>query len=670
MKRLLLALGALSFSGCFNYDYAIAVCHDAGGCRPVEDAGSSDAGSDAGGADAGTPDAGGLDAGDPSVPVFFTSSGWAWEFPFPAAPGLHSLSAVSDDEVWAGGEDESVLHFVGGAITFSRPGTSRLPTESAWVLALPDGGVLVAGPDSIYQRRLQGWTTVPFPYSTRAAELGASGAPWFGGQWQNVGGPDCQPRGGVVVEGFPPGRPLCTSPVTGDDYVVGFDPQGWGLDSSGVLLRREAAPDGGVSWPVVARAPVNDYPRCDVLALSAEDVLVAGFYPGRSVVLHLDGGVNPFSVTGSLTEEWSSLVRTTDQQAFFVGGRSGVSRCNVGPVPACALEVNDVSQSLETLSAGPTALFASGEKGQLLRRDADGGWATLHEGGADALNDVWADADGQLWVVGNGGWLMHRGPSGWERLKISDKSLYSIARTSDGFLWIGGVDVLGRYDPTQNVLVAPLLPGGGGPWSSEFNGKAFTSIGGGEPGNTWAISDGMLLRYEGAEVWRSEPFPTAHGSGIDGLFVTDAGTAWAVGGNSSRVVLYWDGSTWLDRTPDGGAASDTLYAVWGPSSTEVFISGEVNGYHFLSDGGVASWNVLRAVTLAGGATRDGGFVLFAGRDKEVQRMPNGLGGAPLPNTNAPGGRGMNRLRLLGSKLYAVGSRDDAFTFMLSFDAGL
>lgn len=677
MKKLVVVLSALSWLGCFDFNADLATCHQSGGCardggEEARDSGLTDAGESDAGLDAGT-DAG-TDGGAPLVtsPVFFTSTGWGWEFPFPAGPGLHSVAALGADEAWAAGDDDSLLHYLDGGLTYSRVVTPAQGTlRGGQVLTLSDGGVLLADGTGLFTRGPSSWTRSAFPLIGAVAELGLDGTPWFGGQWQQTATGPCSPAGSAVVEGSPVGAPLCILDAGSMGYVVGLDSHGWGLDSSGKVLRRQVLADGGVGWPVVANHSTGYFPLGDVLPLSADQVLLVGLNAGSSAVVSLDGGIEPvtFDPLG-LPEEWTSLLRDPDQQHFFVTGKPGVYRCVLAVplvVGQCVLELTDDSATLEALAEAQGTFFGVGDNGQLIRRDADAGWSTLLPGGVGTVHDVWADPNGELWAVANGGWLLHRSASGWERLHVSNNNLLSITRTSDGLLWIGGDEVLGSFDPANVSLTAATLHRPTGAlFTLGGTGYALSSLSGTAPGNTWAAGDRLLLRYLDGE-WTESEFVADAGRSISDLWASEAGTAWAVGGYNSRLVLFWDGTRWQNRTPPG---TSEFYAVWGPSGAHAFVSGEQDSHQFLSDGGVISWDLNWATSLSGALTADGGYLVFGGRGTQVWRAPRGNPPPSGVDTKAPRDGYMTRLRVIGPKVFVMGDRDLPRSFLLSFDAGL
>lgn len=665
MRRFLL-LSAVWLAGC-DFNQSLRVCHETGGCsREGADGGGPDGGGDldgGGGADGG---------GTPfsSTPVFFTSSGWGWEFPFPAGPGLHSIAAVNDDEVWATGDDDSVLHYARGTVTFSRAGNGGQNVRGGVVVYRPDAGPLIvsdsSGTPRAYSLNGSSWMGQPFPIFPAAAELGENGVPWFGGEWQTTSG-RCSPAGAGIAEG---NTPLCTPADAGNSFIVGLDPRGWALDDNGDVLRREV--DGGATaWRWVLDPDPKHYQHGDLLALSDDDVLLVGEGPGRSRVVSLDGGIAPvfFNPGGSAFEIWTSLVRSPDQQSFFVGGQPGVYRCPlVVPldVGACTLELQDPLESLEALSVAGSTVFAVGDDGQLLRREVGATWSTLLPGSVGGLRDVWGDPDGTVWAVSENGVVLRRTDAGWDQARPVTSRLDAIARTGDGQLWVAGDELLASLDfATQQLTPATLLHADGGGFTLAGTGVRLVTVRGTERGNTWAAGYRLLLGYGADGTWTEVPLPPG-GQVIADLWVSDGGTAWAVGGYLTHLVLFWDGTRWLDRSPPG---TEDLRSVWGISPTEVFVVGAASGYHYRPDGGVSSWTSLdNTLHLDGKVTADGGFVVFGGGGTQVFRSINGAAGAPVGDPRPPGNRYFDAMRLIGSKLYVAGG--DHHSYLLSIDAGL
>lgn len=663
MVKRLMMLGLLSSTGCFDFSRDLEQCHADGGCtRPGMEA-DGGTGSDGGTvSDAGTSDGGGTPFS--TTPVFTTETGWGWEFPFPAGPGLHSVAAVSDDELWALGDDDALLHYAQGTLTFSR--LTRGSGRNGAVVRLNDGGVMLVAGQQVWVNGTGTWMrTRSFdpPFNVVSSAVSADDTAWFGGEYQATTGP-CAPAGAGILE-LPQWPPQCTKAAGRGGYVIGLDPQGWAVDNDGGLFQRTDA-----GWRIVGAHPSGYYNVGDVLELSPGRVLMAGSNGGVALFELDAGSVTPlnFERMGH-TDQWSSLVPALSPTDFFAVGSPGVLQCSRANPSACSTDFEDVSDSLVQVDVAPHTAFAVGDNGQLIQRVDAGDWRVLMPGGLGKLYDLWQDENGELWVVGNDGLLLHRTSSGWERVDVGGetRNLRAITRTDDGVLWIAGDELLMRYDPESHTLIAAdITSAAGGSLPLPGSGVELGALSGTRPGNTWAGGIHTLLRYDANRQW-VEVTPPVVIDLISDVFATGFGTAWAVGGNSKRTVLFFDGTRWVDRTPTG---TGPLTSVWGPNANEAFVQGDLSGYHYLADGGGEPWDLLHSAWLTGAVNQaDGGYVLFAAAGTQYGRAHNGLGGT-LSEIAPPAGHYLNRIRLRGNRVFVVGTRDDPRSFVLSLDAGL
>jgi len=134
--------------------------------------------------------------------------------------------------------------------------------------------------------------------------------------------------------------------------------------------------------------------------------------------------------------------------------------------------------------------------------------------------------------------------------------------------------------------------------------RTFWWVTGTGPDDVWMVGDGgRITRWDGAAF-------TEHESGTDarlwGAVAFSATEAWAVGGTTGMaagdddVVLRWDGSSWTPEPLPGAPLGRALYKVWGTSSEDLFVVGELGtiwhrgpgGWELQSDPPVATSNLL------------------------------------------------------------------------------
>jgi hypothetical protein len=90
------------------------------------------------------------------------------------------------------------------------------------------------------------------------------------------------------------------------------------------------------------------------------------------------------------------------------------------------------------------------------------------------------------------------------------------------------------------------------------------------------LGGSSIWHFDGAG-WTETPPPAATGiSDFWGFSPTDV---WAVG---DAAVFHWDGTAWADVPATDGVVFESLYRVWGSSSTDLWIANTDNSrvYHF------------------------------------------------------------------------------------------
>ncbi len=663
---------ALLCGACFDFDQAAQVCRDSGRCESADGGGGEAA--DAGTLDGGAPDAGGADAGTLYAPIAFTSTGFAWDYPFPMGGGLTALAPVDDDELYAVGDDDVLVHYARGAWTVSHlPSPWDPPTTARCLLRFADGGLWAFDTSSsAYLSKPGGGFSVftqapPTAMEASRCALSDQGLPWIGGKKHDDPTPSIGPG---IQEGVLAPRDVWYSP--GPPSTAGFvralDPSGLALVSDQRVLQRLA--DGG--WTELANLGGGYYPAGAILRVDPSTAWVVGS-DDSSFVVTLDGGVTRFPVPGpssSFTGTWSSLL--SDGPDVVIGGGPGVLRCPSADPSACTSEYGDPHRTLFALARGKSALFAVGWNGQILRKPPDAGWQALAPGARTHVYALWQDGDGTLWAGADDGWLLHRTASGWvERQLPGTGTIFGVTRTSGGTLWVAGDELLASVDDVGPVSATIERPDGGTFTLEPGSGASLNSIAGTEPGNTWAVGmKGLLLGWDGT-TWRQVPVPPS--VSFSEVWVSDGGTAWAVGGYNTRAVYFFDGAAWSDRTPTSASSKD-LFTVWGAGPREVFVTGfENDGLHFLPDGGVKQWALgngnFSVSSMTGRVRGDGGIELWGLMGDLVAHARGPLANATLTQLSTGVGYA-NLVRLYGDTLWVTGPRYDGNSgFVVSLDAG-
>lgn len=210
-------------------------------------------------------------------------------------------------------------------------------------------------------------------------------------------------------------------------------------------------------------------------------------------------------------------------------------------------------------------LWVCGEEGQLLSRATDGAWTT-HDTGLEekaVLWGVWGRSD-DLWAVG--GSVRRGGPksivlrydgAAWRRVEDplfpAELNFYKVWGTGPEDLFIvgeGGVVMhwdgasFTRSDTAVKDLLFTVHGREGGP---------VLAVGG--------LAEGRVLRFDGRDWVEDGP---AGISGLNGVFVHADGTATATG-NRGLLLRRDTGGAWTRLVTEGSPLGRrTVHAVWGP----------------------------------------------------------------------------------------------------------
>lgn len=535
-----------------------------------------------------------LPAPDPVARVC-TSDAWCWDGSGPHGNGLHAVAATSASDVWAVGELGLVLHH-DGETWHSRWAPTREHLRAVHVGA---GEVWAAGDDATLLLYANGaWqaitpSTLPPDADLRGLARDAEGNVWVVG----TGGTLLERRDGVWSL-------VPTGLTTSFNAVWTRGEQVWVAGDGGVVLRRAddawIAVDSGTSqnliaidgqadeiWIAGAGGEVRRYdaeatrferpggegpaPSGSVTALEVSGRRVYAASQNGNVHLWDGDATCPVPGDAGAPEQpcpgWAP-VRTTGQDSAVHGlwadgddaiavGTFGCIVSWQGPrrtvvAPAAMDNYLDISGS-----AAGAEVWVAGDR--LLRRES-GAWVSVDRDSPRAVYGVQALGSGQTLLAGTGGMSRRWSGESWDILDVSpDAWLHGV--WSDGDVgWLVGSrgrawGLLNRRvwtpldTPTDRDLLAV--------WSAPS-------------GEAWAVGEGgTVLRHDGSQ-WA--PIPSGPNGGISadlrGVWGLDAHDIWAVG--TAGTALHWDGDRW---TPSTEPASFSLNAVWGRAPNDVWAVG-------------------------------------------------------------------------------------------------
>lgn len=223
----------------------------------------------------------------------------------------------------------------------------------------------------------------------------------------------------------------------------------------------------------------------------------------------------------------------------------------------------------------------------------DAGWQ-LEPGGEDFgwLLSVWAPVGGPRYLVGG----------------VADEGRI-VTDAGGGFSVVAGIPDVPLLNWVQGFSASDIFVVGNGGTVLHFDGSAWTlqptpttealwGVWGASPDDVWAVggrgtasSVATLLHYDG-DTWASVTLPEFQRPNVTALYKiwgTAADNIYAVG--RSGVILHYQGDGWVEEASGTG---DDLIALYGTSASEIVAVGG------RSNGRVAIWNgeTWRAESLA------------------------------------------------------------------------
>ncbi len=216
-----------------------------------------------------------------------------------------------------------------------------------------------------------------------------------------------------------------------------------------------------------------------------------------------------------------------------------------------AFDATDTGWLLSTWGSADDDRYAVGgtlDEG-VIWHHAGGRWRQIDDLPAETplLNWVFGFSDEDVWVVGNGGSVLHYDGSRWRRQSTpTEEDLWGIWGAGSDELWaVGGS---GRPDAE-----ATLLRYDGDAWElvelPEFERAgvhALFKIWGASKDEIFAVGqNGIVLQYDGDE-WQEQLVGAS--DDLIGVWGTGPNDVLAVGGRGGGVISHYDGKEWTTTT--------------------------------------------------------------------------------------------------------------------------
>jgi hypothetical protein len=251
-------------------------------------------------------------------------------------------------------------------------------------------------------------------------------------------------------------------------------------------------------------------------------------------------------------------------------GDEGASWRGVNPPP--------IATALRGVRAfGDGQTVAVGEWGRVVRWDGQS-VRVLRQDATQALNDVDGTGPEDLWVVGDGGLVLHYDGLLWKQIDSHTQRDLTSVSVSPAGVWMLGEDIVLRY--ADGVIHQE-------PDGSKAGEQPFADIAADGEG-AWMVGGNTVWRFDGKKWEATELAGQKAHLRLTAVASRGADKAWAVGtAGATGVILAFDGQQWTEFP--GRLEGVTDVAVGG-----VLPHGQGRVYALLENGRTVSWNAGEA----------------------------------------------------------------------------
>lgn len=549
---------------------------------------------------------------------------WYWDRPLTMTRNLNGVWGSGTSDVWAVGDQGTILHY---------DGTLWIPVRSGTTNDL----LSVAGRDA-----------------KNVWAVGRKGTTlrWNGIAWSILDGKTTLDLNSVAISSYQ------TDPNT----PIAVTPQGVYLWTA----------DGWTMYPTSPTMPFNfvlGYPASED-AVGPGGAYYHDAYAGSPKWASSGGGFNSKNLLGIALAALDQLGRGTywlvgEGGAFFRYEQVGNKTTDLSTGTANLRGVWS-TPPMRSQPAGPA--WIAGDQGTLLHWN-EPAWASVPSGTTRNLRAVWASVDDDVWAVGDGGTLIHwdgkaarpYGPDPLTSLRaVWGSDLNNVFAVGDGgsVLHFDGTawsvvnpgtssNLYGVWGSGSNDLWAVgiggvVLHGDGKTWTNveSTTGTTLRAVSGSGPADVWIVGDGGTARHWDGKMLNKQDVAGSQVVDPDGVWVAPDGHAFVVGPGSFGL--------WAPGTPGSWGHIDSYYnsAVWGRSPMDVWAVGN-------SHDNVGHWT--------GSKLEDATELRFAfygvwGNDKGVFAV--GYGGEIVQGLDS---KTRTRVEIPGPNLYAIwGTGSDFF----------
>ncbi len=256
-------------------------------------------------------------------------------------------------------------------------------------------------------------------------------------------------------------------------------------------------------------------------------------------------------------------------------------------------------------------------------------WQTTAPITTKALHGIWGASASNIWVVGDGGTLLHYNGAQWSSvLSGTVQDLRDVWGSGPNDVWaVGGTTetVIIHYNGAQwttttlalgaavanavwgtsptNVFVA----GGSGTFGyiSRYNGVTWSSshaqtssrfmdIGGASGSDVWAVDLFAASHFDGSSWGGGVTFTSTL---MRAVWIGASNNGWAIG--DTFALQHFDGTSWQQVASPLGGSNDFGLAVWGRAANDVWAVGSATGHRSIIHFDGAGWQLVGPTINAG-----------------------------------------------------------------------
>ncbi|MFN8463996.1 MAG: CARDB domain-containing protein [Caldilineaceae bacterium] len=538
------------------------------------------------------------------------SSDWIWQNPLPQGNRLAGVGGTDASNVWAVGDNGTIIHWDGSAWSVHHSGTN-VPLTAVWgtaannMWAVGYNGTIIHWDGSTWSAQNSN-TTASFTaiWGSSADDIWAVGAGtidrWNGSSWTvqeyypttyvaGIWGSDANHvwavgNGGIIYRWD--GSAWSTQAIGTTallNSVWGTDVNNvWAVGESGTILKWN-----GSAWN--QQTSGIDSWLYSVWAYSTNEAWAVG----DSGIFKWNGSAWSKQDSGAPTTIWG-IWGSNASNVWAVGNLGAIMKWDGS---TWSRQSNDSNEDIRGIwGTDASHIWAVGSAGTI-RTWNGSSWTVFDTGTVVSLTDVWGSDPKNIWVVGATGTTFHWDGSRWSAHNIETAfSFYGVwgadanniwAITSSGpFKWNGSTwelqtsgTIEGAWDiwgsDANNIWTVgnggKIIKWNGSSWNTQNSGTSATLYGiwGTDANNVWAVgSSGTILKWDGS-TWNVQH--SLDSLWLYGIWGSDASHVWAVGMyNNKGTILKWDGNTW---TVQSGRAGTWLRSAWGSDADNVWITG-------------------------------------------------------------------------------------------------